>query len=283
MSRGFRCLRGHGNAEPNRPRVARVAAVAKVKDLILHEETESADEADSPGPDDAVALPRHDGGRAGVGGSGDAGARGSGDAALGGGAAGGGEAVPAAARGSRDGPELPPVAAVVPLDEGVPDVPFDAMVRAWATGRGGAASSSSDGAIPPPLPPPAVPPPPPDAMPAAGRAKRGRRGEPWGPFMIASVWSQGRQIGWGATCGLHFNPEDAATSPACKKQITYGEQQLADDVCILKLKRWLHLGCHLTVEELGENPRKTHVGRDARTLEEGDAAILDAWVATAPT
>ena len=107
----------------------------------------------------------------------------------------------------------------------------------------------SDPAEPPPRPPPCAPPPPaaepaecqPCTVPAVLRAKPWQYSFKWGRYLISRVRSDGIQIGWGLTCGLH-NDRDAHgnilnTSP-CKKQLTYGQEALSDAECVVRLKRW---------------------------------------------
>ena len=127
--------------------------------------------------------------------------------------------------------------------------------------------------------PPEVPPPP--APHPVGRRPRGRGGGrgsrqiPWGPFSLAVVLSNGEQIGWGATCGMHSNsPEDREQ---CKKQITYGKEKWSDAQCILGLKRWLHWGHTADFED---QPRKMHVKQTARRADGLDEATLDTWAAS---
>ena len=270
-----------GRAQPRHAPASRSRAAAKAKEIALGEDSDSTAGADSPGPEDVDVRPsgsrRHGGSMHGD------------------------------ARGSRDDPpgRLPdaPVAhagqgsprdVVAPEDDEVHDVPFDAMVAAFRPREGSASTSS--GVRRPPMPseaaalqPPAAAAaaPLPEAVPGAGeqvRIRRGDRATPWGPFSLASVWSKGKQIGWGATCGRHSNPDDADhPSTQCKKMITYGEEGISDDVCILKWKRWLHFGYWMTAEELGDRPRTKHVSIGARTLEEGDVAIFDAWAASLPS
>ena len=88
------------------------------------------------------------------------------------------------------------------------------------------------------------------------------------------VLSDGEQIGWGATCGMHSNSPD--DSEQCKKQITHGKEKWSDAQGILGLKRWLHWGQTVDLED---QPRKRHVKQTARRADGMDEAALDAWAA----
>ena len=167
-------------------------------------------------------------------------------------------------------------------DDEFHDAPFEEFVKCFRRGPSSSiskgSSSSSSGALPAP------PPPPPPVLPAGagvrpkGGGVRPNRSIAWGPFTYASVWCNGIQIGWGATCGMHHNPDDGEDD-TCKKMITYGKQELSDQACILQLKRWLHRGYHLTPAELGESPRHFHVKKvDARSIGGPDEVALDDWV-----
>ena len=69
----------------------------------------------------------------------------------------------------------------------------------------------------------------------------GLGGVPWGPFQIAPIYSQGSHTGWGAICNLHKNHCGGTTQ--CKKAITLKpEQGIDDEICVLRLKRWLLAG-----------------------------------------
>ncbi len=247
------------------------ACVANANLAVSDEESESSEGEDSPGPSDPDEPPRHD-----------AAPRGSGDPPAHDGAGGRRHGVPGhgEARGSQDhapGPHLvaPIARPLVDDDDDVPDMPFDEFVASFRPRGPEALAGGAEPLEPPPVPPPPV-------APREERRPRARRQIEWGPFSLASIWStvKDEQIGWGATCGCHVNGTDTPDDPACKKQITYGREQLSDHECILKLKRWLHLGAHLSPEELGDMPRKKHVKIDARRLEEGDVATLDAWAAS---
>lgn len=68
-----------------------------------------------------------------------------------------------------------------------------------------------------------------------------RRGVPWGPFQIAPIYSQGSHTGWGAICNLHKDHCGGTTQ--CKKAIILKpEQGIDDEICVLRLKRWLLAG-----------------------------------------
>ena len=72
---------------------------------------------------------------------------------------------------------------------------------------------------------------------------------------MARVFSEGRQIGWGADCKRHKDTADLRPLQ-CKKQITYGGRNvpvLTDDECQKVLKQWLIRGLDI--------PRGSDVGR----------------------
>ena len=86
------------------------------------------------------------------------------------------------------------------------------------------------------------------------------RGEPWGAprfnFELALITLHGIPIGWGATCGRHKNDADQPRDPECKKQVTYGQDGLADTQCRSILKQWLLKGLDCDGHA---NARKMHV------------------------
>ena len=87
----------------------------------------------------------------------------------------------------------------------------------------------------------AVPPAEPPPKPVRVFVGKQRRGVPWGPFQIAPIYSQGSHIGWGAICGLHKDPFESTNQ--CRKAITLKpEQGIDDEICVLRLKRWLLAG-----------------------------------------
>lgn len=92
---------------------------------------------------------------------------------------------------------------------------------------------------------------------------RQARGQEWGPFQLAQIFSGGVQIGWGCTCKRHLNcaPDNEVE---CKKQITFGKTKLSDAQCIIGLKRWLIAG--FDVSPHGADSRSMHVAVDARHL-----------------
>ena len=116
-----------------------------------------------------------------------------------------------------------------------------------------------------------------------GRRVRARRGVPWGaprwPFEIAPVYSQGAQVGWGATCKRHVDASDVPRkSPCCKKQLTFGAEGLSDQECISRLKLWLLAGFDVDVDT--EGARSDHVRVNAREMDEvSTEAELDACLA----
>ncbi|CAK0796790.1 unnamed protein product [Prorocentrum cordatum] len=144
-------------------------------------------------------------------------------------------------------------------------------------------------APPVPLPPLVPPPPPAPADPAAAAAAPGpeapappkeKRAIPWGParyrFNLARVFSQGVQIGWGATCGRHCdghvpdpaNPDAAVPGLPCKKQLTYGKERLTDEQCVHRLKYWLLVGLRLPISA---TMRRDHISMDIRHGEPGSS------------
>jgi hypothetical protein len=80
-----------------------------------------------------------------------------------------------------------------------------------------------------------------DVEPPTLRGPRHARAEGWGAFTIARVFLGGRQVGWGATCGLHHDRGGSAHLQ-CKKQVR--SLALSDDELVLRLKRWLVAGFH---------------------------------------
>jgi hypothetical protein len=107
-----------------------------------------------------------------------------------------------------------------------------------------------------PLPPlPAAEPPPP--LPPPGPAHgRNARAVPWEGFQIAEVWTGGRHIGYGITCGRHPG------TTSCKKQITFGIEGLTALQCQFALKRWLLRG--MAAPPAPPVTRILHVGFSAR-------------------
>ena len=200
-------------------------------------------------------------------------------------------AIVAAARGWRvaDETDSDPenVAVVVPEDveaEQPSPAPADVAVAPpdavaadldpYATPPASPARVDAEPPLPPPaeqpLPPPADTadyPPPPDAPEVAPRRHRepavlpravaGERASDWGPFKIARVMSEGRQVGWGCTCRRHQNCADEQKD-VCKKQVTYGKRLAWSDVqCIKLLKQWVLFG--FTVDSEADDARTQHV------------------------
>ena len=70
-------------------------------------------------------------------------------------------------------------------------------------------------------------------------ANRQRRGESWGAFYLAPIYTQGVRTGYGAICGLHQNSDDVPGT-SCRKALTTGD--LPEEECRVRLKRWLMAG-----------------------------------------
>ena len=70
-------------------------------------------------------------------------------------------------------------------------------------------------------------------------ANRQRRGESWGVFYLAPIYTQGVRTGYGAICGLHQNSDDVPGT-SCRKALTTGD--LPEEECRVRLKRWLMAG-----------------------------------------
>lgn len=103
-----------------------------------------------------------------------------------------------------------------------------------ASASGSAAPSHSSSSLAP-QPQPVVPPP---AAPAEARPSgRQRRAHAWGVWSVAPVMSHGHHIGWGATCGKHFNDGEVTV---CKRQLVLGD--MTESECRRRLKAWLLAG-----------------------------------------
>ena len=74
----------------------------------------------------------------------------------------------------------------------------------------------------------------------AARRLKQKRGEAWGMFRIAPIYTAGAHSGWEAQCNLHHNTGDLP-GHSCKKAISRGGG-LDDRECQLRLKRWLVAG-----------------------------------------
>jgi hypothetical protein len=102
---------------------------------------------------------------------------------------------------------------------------------------------------------------------------RQARGIAFGPFSIAPLFRDGRNIEWGCRCGLHTNgPEDRTT---CTKWVTYGVRgDVSPDRARLLCKQWLISGLSLT-------SRRAHKALQPRKLEVLPEAELDRLAALA--
>lgn len=101
-------------------------------------------------------------------------------------------------------------------------------------------------------------------MQASGRVLH-KRATDWGPFKISPIFSQGRKTGWGAICGRHLDGLHMGSSGSCKKAVSLGTSLgLTDDVCVLRLKRWLISG--LDDELWPATKRAKHVGMGGKHL-----------------
>ena len=100
-----------------------------------------------------------------------------------------------------------------------------------------------------------------------GGAAEGRemRKEPWHCFSLSPIFETKAgvkvQVGWGANCHRHNNPDDGARA-RCKKSLGYGADALTDAQCQLHLKRWLIAGLSISTDE--PNARSLHLEVDAR-------------------
>ncbi len=116
----------------------------------------------------------------------------------------------------------------------------------------------------------------PDGEAPAGSAGRQERGVAWGPFTLAQIWSHGKLVGAGATCGRHADATGLTTT-LCKKSVRFGRNELPEATCFLRLKRWLVAG--MDDSSWGPEARKEHIKLGGPGLEhfaEGlDEASLD--------
>ena len=104
----------------------------------------------------------------------------------------------------------------------------------------------------------------------AARIAKGRekRGEAWGPWMIADVISCGEVVGVGATCGGHLNASEVGIKNLqCKKQVTFGCSGLDRSVLVTRLKRWLLAGLADEMWDT-EEKRSKHVGMGGQHLKD---------------
>ena len=104
--------------------------------------------------------------------------------------------------------------------------------------------------------------------------ERVERSQPWGPYLIAPIHrsSDGAQIGWGAICSKHTDPDH---SLECKKQIGLSLKQrneISVDEGRRLIKAWLLMGT--TIDEHCHRPRTEHVFRtDPRTCHYTEAEL----------
>ena len=137
-------------------------------------------------------------------------------------------------------------------------------------------------------PPAEAPPPAPAAAPApaasssaapgraaASRARQNiRRGTVWGTmpaFQIAPIYAAGVHSGWGAICNRHHDAGRGKASQ-CKKAMSKGS--LSDEVCQLRLKRWLVAG----LQDGGwpQDKREYHVSTGGVQLAHFESGLSDA-------
>ena len=98
---------------------------------------------------------------------------------------------------------------------------------------------------------------------AVPRAAPGENSEPFGPFIVSKVFRRGVQVGWGATCGKHRDPD--FPDRVCKLNRVYGG--LTDDQLVLGLKRWLVLGHAINnLDDGPPGPKTRHMAVDVRAL-----------------
>ena len=96
--------------------------------------------------------------------------------------------------------------------------------------------------------------------PAPERASRRKRviweAFPGSPMAISEYRPGGVLTGYGAQCCRHNDVGDVAGS-ICKKVLTFGQQGLTPEQCVLYLKRWLLKGKDVSVD--GESSRTNHI------------------------
>lgn len=93
-------------------------------------------------------------------------------------------------------------------------------------------------------------------------------GYSWGPFEVAPIMRSGNHIGWGATCGQHYNDGDSEQTQ-CKIQLTFGAAQMGDSECRVRVKQWCLNG---TAIEPGPTSRSQHLAMKPRRLELSSAS-----------
>ena len=82
----------------------------------------------------------------------------------------------------------------------------------------------------------------------------------WGgtAFPIAEIRHHGKVIGWGVTCGRHWNADDHGRTP-CKRAITFGNSGLSSEELQRRLKRWWVAGTYDTTWPDNGKKRTHHV------------------------
>ena len=77
-------------------------------------------------------------------------------------------------------------------------------------------------------------------------------------FPIAEIRHHGKVIGWGVTCGRHWNADDHGRTP-CKRAVTFGNSGLSKEELQRRLKRWWVAGTYDTTWPDNGKQRTHHV------------------------
>eukprot|EP00974_Lingulodinium_polyedra_P028976 2793060-Lingulodinium_polyedra.AAC.1 len=114
--------------------------------------------------------------------------------------------------------------------------------------------------------PAALPPPPGLAIQRRGVAWP--PGSPRTPWRIAGVFSNGIQVGWGATCNEHTNASEIAEGlqRVCKKQLVTS-RGLTSEQAKRRIMHWLVLGCE-TIPPGAAQGRAEHLALNPRALDD---------------
>lgn len=104
------------------------------------------------------------------------------------------------------------------------------------------------------------------------RAAKRQRFDCFGPFKVAPVFNRGVQVGFGGTCGRHFDDGDDCLVVACKKQLRFcGE---SPELCLRRIKMWLLDGLEVACET--PSARRDHLRLNPRAKDPPSMQELDA-------
>ena len=84
-------------------------------------------------------------------------------------------------------------------------------------------------------------------------------------FPIAEIRCAGKIIGWGVTCGRHWNADDHGRTP-CKRAVTFGKSGLSSEELQRRLKRWWVAGTYDTTWPDNGRARSHHVEMGGKFL-----------------